>query len=259
MIKRKRLFYDIEVSYVVGSFWRTGYNLTILPQNIIEYAKIICISYKWEHEDTIHCLDWGINKQCDKKLLKKFIKVLNASDEIVGHNSSRFDIKWIRGRALVHGIPMRNNYNEIDTLKIAKSLFNLPSYKLGEIAKYLGLDAKGDPGGMSTWDEIILHKNPEALDRMKLYCDQDVKVLEQVYNKFREYAKPKVNYAVLHGEENFCCPECGTANVGLSKTYTTTQGTIRHNMKCRNCNTMYVINNKSYEKLITHKRLNNIK
>ena len=256
---RKRMYYDIEVSYVVGSFWRAGYNQTILPQNIIEYAKIICISWKWEGSDVVHNLDWGLKKQCDKKLLKKFIKELDRADELVSHNGMRFDIKWIRGRALVHGIPMRNNYIEIDTLKIAKSLFNLPSYKLGEIAKYLGLEAKGDPGGLSTWDDIILRKDSEALERMKLYCNQDVVVLEQVHNRFKEYSKPKLNYATLHNEDNYYCPECATDRVGLSKTYTTTQGTIRHNMKCRHCKTMYVINNKSYENLLTHRMRNNIK
>ena len=260
MIK-KRLFYDIETSYQIVSNWRCGFGINVLPNQIISYAKIICISWKWEGEEGVHCIDWGLKKQCDKKLIKKFVKELDRADESVGHNSDRFDLKWIRGRALVHDILMRPNYQTIDTLKVSKSLFNLPSHKLGEIAKYLGLDAKGDPGGLSTWDDIIQRKDSEALERMKDYCNQDVVVLEQVYNKMKAYSKHKVNYAVLTGEDKFCCPECGTPLVGLSKTYTTSQGTIRHNMKCRDqlCNTMYVINNKEYMNFLNYRTINGLK
>ncbi len=56
---RKRLFYDIETSFNVGVFWRTGYNLTINPGDIIHERAIICICYKWEGEDEIHSLTWS--------------------------------------------------------------------------------------------------------------------------------------------------------------------------------------------------------
>jgi hypothetical protein len=34
---RKRLFFDIETSFNVGIFWRSGYNLTINP--VISYTR----------------------------------------------------------------------------------------------------------------------------------------------------------------------------------------------------------------------------
>lgn len=52
----KRLFFDIETSPNIGYFWRTGYNLSITPDCIINERKIICISYKWETEDKIYSL-----------------------------------------------------------------------------------------------------------------------------------------------------------------------------------------------------------
>jgi hypothetical protein len=77
----KRLFFDIESSPMIVYSWRTGWNLTIGTENIIEDWKIICISYKWEGENKVHTLDWG-KEMCDKKLLQDFIKIANTADEL---------------------------------------------------------------------------------------------------------------------------------------------------------------------------------
>ena len=85
------------------------------------------VSWKWEGSKKVQHLDWGLKEQCDKKLVEKFIKVLDKADEIVAHNGDRFDIKWIRTRALYHGIEMRDTYTTIDTLKMCKKYLSLPS------------------------------------------------------------------------------------------------------------------------------------
>ncbi len=100
---RKRLFYDIETSFNVGVFWRTGYNLTINPGDIIHERAIICICYKWEGEEEIHSLTWS-KSQSDKKMIEQFVKLIAQADQIVAHNGDKFDLKWIRTRALMHGI-----------------------------------------------------------------------------------------------------------------------------------------------------------
>lgn len=255
---RKRLFYDIETSVCEGVFFRPGYNQTINPQQVLKHAKIICISYKWEGEEEVHNLDWG-KKQCDKQLLKKFIKLLDRSDEIVAHNGDRFDIKWIRARALFHGLTMKPKYNSLDTYKLCKKYLALPSYKLAEVAKYYGLTPKIDAGGLQTWIDVVVNKSPKALDHMKYYCDGDIITLEEVFNKIRPYVAPSLNYSVLHGGEKFFCPEC--SSIGKwNKTYTTAAGTIQHYMKCRDkqCGTYYKVNNKTYIDYLKYTTLNNI-
>jgi hypothetical protein len=253
---KKRLFYDIETSFCEGHFWRPGYNQTILPHQIIKYAQIISVSYKWEGGEVQH-LDWGIDKQCDKQLVKKFIKILDKADEIVAHNGDRFDIKWIRTRALYHGIEMRDTYTMIDTLKMCKKYLALPSNKLSEVAKYFGCTLKLDAGGIDTWMRIVFNKDQKALDHMHTYCDGDVITLEEVYNKLRPFARNKSNYAVLKGGAKYACPECGSVHVGINKTYTTSAGTIQHFMKCREkeCRQPFKINNKTYQDLLQYRML----
>jgi hypothetical protein len=36
MTKRRRLFFDIEVSFNLGMFWTSGYKVSLGPENIIK-------------------------------------------------------------------------------------------------------------------------------------------------------------------------------------------------------------------------------
>ncbi len=260
MLSKKRLFYDIETSFCKGHFWRPGYDQRIGPEQITDYAKIISIHWKWEGEDEVHNLDWGLNEQCDKNMLKKFIKVLNKADEVITHNGKRFDTPWIRTRCLYHRIPMRHTYNEIDTFKLCKKYLNLPSYSLKEVCKYYSLPAKKDAGGLQTWVDVIYKKDPKALEHMLYYGDGDITSLEAVFNKIKNYIKPNMQYAVLRGGEKFECPECGKLG-RLRKTYTTAAGTPQHYMSCsqKNCVTSFKVNNKTLMDYLNYKMRNGIK
>ena len=257
-MKRKRLFYDIETSFCKGHFWRPGWNQTIHPSQITDHAKIISIHWKWEGDDKVYNLDWGLSKQCDKKMLEKFIKQINKADELVTHNGKRFDTPWLRTRAIYHDLEFPHTIREIDTYKLAKKYLNLPSYSLKEICDYYNLEAKKDAGGMETWVKVVYHKNKEALDHLLYYGDGDIISLEAVFNKLKPYVKPSMHYAVLRGNEKFHCPECGALPY-YNKMYTTAEGTIKHYMKCPSCKSTFDINNVTYQKYFQYKLINNIK
>ena len=259
-MNKKVLFYDIETSFCKGHFWRPGYNQAIHPHQITDHAKIISIHWSWLGSDEVHNLDWGLNKQCDKKMLKKFIKILDSADEVVTHNGKRFDTPWLRTRAVFHNLPFKHTHNEIDTYKIAKKYLNLPSYSLKNICDYYGLEAKKDAGGIDTWVNVIYHKDQKALDHLLYYGDGDIISLKEVYKKMQPYIAPNMHYGVKNGQERFHCPRCGSMS-NWNKTYTTRQGTIQHYMKCRDkhCQTYFKINNKSYQDFLQYKLVNNIK
>jgi hypothetical protein len=250
---RKRLFFDIEVSPNIVFSWRSGYRLNIDPDNIIQERKIICVCWKWEGSDEVHSLTWD-KKQDDKKLLKDFIKVMNSAHEIIGHNSDRFDVKWLRTRALLQGVDMLPHYVSIDTLKHAKNGFYFNSNKLDYLAKLFGEGQKKDNGGFSTWKKIVLDKDADALELMVEYCKQDVVILEKVFNKLQPYVKNTTHYGVLFGEEKYSCPTCSCYNIGLHKRYVTQMGTQRYSMYCKSgCPEKFTISHKSYQDLLTHK------
>ena len=185
---RKKLFFDIETSPNIVFSWRIGHKINITPDNIIDERAIICISYKWDDEDVVHSLKW--NKGDDKEMLKKFAKIIDSADEVIGQNSDKFDLKWLRTRCILHDIPISNKFNSIDTLKMARAGFNFNSNKLDYMGSYLGLGKKLSTG-YDLWTKIVLHNDSKAMEDMITYCKQDVALLEKVYEKLQKFSPTK--------------------------------------------------------------------
>ncbi len=245
--KIKRLFWDIETSYNVVSSWRVGYKIDISHDNIIKERAIICICYKWEGEDEVHYLRW--KKGDDKQLLNDFVDILYQADESIGHNSDRFDLKWLRTRCAFHGIPMVPDYKTIDTLKLAKLGFNFNSNRLDYLGKFFGFGGKTETGGFRLWQEIVENNNEEAMKMMIQYCKDDVILLEKVYNKIEGYSKSKTHIGVLEGKDKCSCPKCGNEKPQKAGTRIMSTGNIQQRLKCNKCGTHYSISKITYDKL----------
>ena len=230
----KRLFFDIETSPMIVYSWRTGYKLNIPTENIIQDWKIICISYKWEHENKVRNLTWDKN-QCDKKMLQKFVKLMNQADECIAHNGDRFDIKKVRTRCIYHRIPMFPKYRTLDTLKKARGNFNFNSNRLDYIARFLGVGAKLEHEGFDMWVKCV-QGDKKALKEMVKYCDMDIIVLEDVFHALQSYIKPNTHVGVHNGNLKHSCPTCGSEDTELLKNDVTEKGTISRVVQCGSCN-----------------------
>lgn len=240
----KRLFYDIETSqYEVRSF-RIGYKLNLGYQNVRKLAKIICISWGWEGDNKIHNLKWD-KDMCDKKMLEKFIPILNSADEIVAHNGDRFDIKWIRTRALFHKIPMKNKYRSLDTLKKAKQNFNFPNNRLDTIAQFLGVGAKVEHEGIKMWDKVQ-DGDKHYLKEMVKYCDGDIVVLQDVYFAMQSYITHNTHVGANNGNLKASCASCGSEDISLVKNNFTALGTIKREVECNTCGYNYETSNSAW-------------
>ena len=88
---KRKIFFDIETSPNVVFSWRIGNKVNLSHDNIINERAIICICYKWDDENIVHSLKW--NKGDDKEMLKKFAKIIDSADEVIGQNSDKFDLK----------------------------------------------------------------------------------------------------------------------------------------------------------------------
>ena len=244
--KIRRLFWDIETSPDVVFSWRAGHKITIDPESILKERAIICIAWKWEDEDEVHCLTWD-HRQNDRAMLKAFLAVAAEADELVAHNGDRFDIAWFRTRCLFHGLPTLPAFKTVDTLKWAKGLYYFNSNRLDYIAKFLGLERKHKTG-RALWHRVVLDNDREALVQMVEYCKQDVLVLQQVWTKLRLSARPATHAGVLAGEANWSCPHCGSTNVRKSKTRVSAAGVASHQMRCNGCHGFYTISTSAYKR-----------
>jgi len=190
--KVKRLFFDIETSPNIVFSWNVGRKINLDVDNIIQERAIICIAYKFEGESKTQCLTW--NNGDDKELLEKFAKVMDSADEVCGHNSDSYDIKWVRARCIFHRIPISSKLNSIDTLKLARKQFRFNSNKLNYISQFLNIGEKIHTD-FDLWKNIVMKNDKSSLQKMSNYCKKDVELLEDVYHEIERYSpKKKVKY-----------------------------------------------------------------
>jgi len=240
----KRMFFDIEISYMeVSKVWRCGEQY-IRPDQIRKHSAIICICWKFEGSEKIHSLRW--DRGCDKKLILKFVDIMNDCDEVIGHNGDNFDIKWIRTRALYHGIMSMPDIKSIDTLKISRSKLKLPSNKLDEIAKFFGIGKKLEHRGMPMWEDIIERNCRKAMKEMVDYCKMDVEVLANVFKLLEGYSNPKTNMGAFAGGDRADCHYCASENTIFHGRRISAAGIVRCTMKCKDCNRYYTVSLKAY-------------
>lgn len=185
---RKKLFFDIETSPNIVLSWRVGHKINLDYDNILQERSIICVSYKWENDPNVYSITW--NEGDDKELLSEFSKVIDSADEIVTQNGDKFDVKWLRTRCIYHNIPISPKFNSIDTLKLAKTGFLFNSNKLDYMGSYLGVGNKIETT-YGLWKDILLKNDKKALKTIVEYCEEDVRLLERVYNRLKPYCPEK--------------------------------------------------------------------
>jgi DNA polymerase elongation subunit (family B) len=233
--ERRRLFLDIETSPLQVFVWSLNdkANAYISHKSIIKDRGVICICYKWAGKKKVESLTWS-KGQSDKPMLKKFVPILGEASEIVAHNGDRFDLPWIRGRCLTHGIPMAPTYPTIDTLKKARQKFRLPSNRLDYLGNLLVGEQK-IATGFGLWRDIVLHKSDSAMQKMVDYCKQDVILLEKVFDKMAPYVEPVSSVA----EYSCDCPECGNPRPICKGYRHRKSGSVFVQLLCKRCPKWY--------------------
>lgn len=225
----KRVFFDLETSPNLAMIWQPGFDLTIDHTSIVRERAIICGCYKWEGDPEIHEVHWD-RKQSDERIVRKLAKVLAEADEIVSHNGDKFDLPWLRGRAIKWGIPFPHRLVSQDTCALARRLFKFNSNRLDYLGKYLGFGGKIETG-YGLWKSTFLDNDREALAKMIKYCKRDVDLLERVWKVFMPYVAAK-----SHGTGNISdCPECGSKHLTISKRRTTASGHRQVQLVCGDC------------------------
>lgn len=231
-----RLIFDLETSPNLCTVWKPGYKVRIGHDDIVKERGIICGCWKWENDSKVHSITWD-RKQDDTRVVKKIASLLNEADEIVAHNGNRFDIPWIRGRAIRIGVPVNPKLVVHDTLAHAKRLFNFNSNRLDYLGKYLGFGGKKDTGGKDLWHRIVFDKSRNALEDMVAYCKRDVALLEKVWQKMQPYVPSKTHITGNATE----CPNCGSSRLQSRGTRISAAGHKSVRLQCQDCGTWHSV------------------
>lgn len=163
-----------------------------------DLGTILCFGYKWLGEKEVNVITadqfrgWFSKKKgiSDYGLLKAGLKVMSDADLLVAHYGDKFDRREFQGRCVIHGFNPPPPTKQRDTWRIAKRAFNFSSNRLGELAKTLGIEEQKYVKSRSEWPGWWIRSmagDRTALESMAEYCAQDVRTLEQVYLRIRQY------------------------------------------------------------------------
>lgn len=160
------VFLDWETFYDT----KAGYGLREL--SITEYIrdarfKPHGLAYRWRHDDKTHWIS-GYH------VLQAWIASVDWTNVVVVAHNIKFDGAILAWR---YGV---KPFAWFDTIALAKAVLgeNVSSYGLASLAKYLGLEAKGE----LKWDGVR-NLTPQQEAEMALYCKNDTDICKGIYEK----------------------------------------------------------------------------
>lgn len=228
------LIWDIENLPGKAYIWRAKTEW-VTPQMMIHPPFMVSYAAKWQDSNRVMS---GVLTpeealaQDDSRIVGEMADLLRQADKAVAHNGDRFDIPVLNSRILINNLQPLGSVQTIDTLKLARKSFELVHSHLGEVAKALGLEDKL-PTSFSLW-EACYNGDPKALRRMVRYNRQDVRVLQQVYERLIPHVKGLPRLVDAEFENQRICPTCGSEDVHKDGYYRTNAGQFQR-YRCQDC------------------------
>jgi uncharacterized protein YprB with RNaseH-like and TPR domain len=143
----------------------------------------------------------------DRYVVKATAEALSEADAWVTWYGQRFDVPFIQTRLIGHKLKPMPPIPHIDGWRIARYKMKLHSNRLASASAFLGVEEKTPLSG-PIWIKARAG-NKSAIDYVLRHCRQDVKVLEQVYERIRPLCTQHPNLNVVHDVADGC-PVCGT-------------------------------------------------
>lgn len=116
----------------------------------------------------------------DRDLVKAVCSIVADHDIVCAHNGARFDLPFLRTRALRWNLSPLKEVKMVDPLQIAWRKFKLRSNRLGSLSDHLGIKDRKTPLDLSVWADVILNGSKPGMDLIVEHCIADVKVLSGV-------------------------------------------------------------------------------
>jgi predicted RNA-binding Zn-ribbon protein involved in translation (DUF1610 family)/DNA polymerase elongation subunit (family B) len=235
--KLKILLLDIETAPIESYHWRLWKENIGLKQIKVDWS-ILSFSAKWLDSKVKPVYYDSYDERDirnDQPLLLKLWDLLEEADVVIAHNGREFDLKKIRARMLIQGLPPFSPVRVIDTLEASKKHFGFTSNKLAYLSVLGGEEkyaSKKFPG-FDLWSEF-LKRNPAARAEMKKYNIIDITSLEAYYLKIRPWIEQHPDVNIPTDSHEISCPKCGSLNMRSNGTrYTQTGAYPRY--RCNDC------------------------
>lgn len=237
------LIFDIETTPMIGYTWGKWQQNVL---SFIENSYTLCFAYRWYGTDEpVRVIsqrqfkrDYKRNRKDDYRVTKAMWNLFDEADIVIAHNGTKFDVKKMNARFAVHKLGRPSPFQQVDTLRVARSQFAFASHSLNDLGSFLGLGQKLQHTGFDLWVDCMAGID-EAWQMMEDYNEQDVVLLEELYTYLLHggWITRHPSLALINGE-NHSCPACGSHDRqkrGLAQT----TAYIFQRYQCNNCNTYY--------------------
>jgi DNA-directed RNA polymerase subunit RPC12/RpoP/DNA polymerase elongation subunit (family B) len=207
-----------------------------------EGGRILCFSYKWLGNDTVYSR-WLTPKEIeandDSRLACILFGLYEEADAVVGYNLQGFDDKVVQTRALACGLGKLPSVKKLDPYLQAKKKLRLPSNSLDNVCAYFGLPQK-TATGMELWTKVQAG-DTKAMQEMVEYCENDVKVLQNVYLLLQNLGNVNTDFnaALYFKDEEVRCRTCGSNDVEATGRSVTTSASVFEEVRCNNCGSVH--------------------
>lgn len=233
MTEPKILFFDIETSPILA-YTFSLFKPVIGISQIVEDPRVICWSAKWKGpKKTVMFMSEYHHGYVE--MLKGLRDLLDEADIVVGYNSDRFDITWMKQQFVVNNIEPPSPFRSIDLYKVNKQNFKMPSGKLDYMSQTFLHDRKVAHEGFGLWRDCIGPDGPakdSAWKRMKKYALKDTALLQPLFELLLPYIKG-MNAGLYNGED-FACTHCGGTDL-QKRGFHYTNASKFQRYQCNNC------------------------
>lgn len=190
---RKILTLDIETSpHLCWSF--QTWNTNILPIQVIEPTRMLCVAAKWEHKKKVHFFSeyeafnpelgegWELEFH-HRYMVERIHELMDEADVVVTYNGDKFDLPHLNREFHLAGLTPPSPYVSVDLYKVIKRNEIWMSHKLAYITERLELSGKLENSGWQLWkdvqssDPVVRHK---AWLEMRRYNKRDTVTTEEL-------------------------------------------------------------------------------
>jgi len=224
-MNKKILVLDIEWAPAIAYVWRM-WDENISPEKLIDHGGMLCFCAHWHGEKEYMFFSKWEHGQVG--MAEAALKLLEEAEAVVTYNGDKYDLPKITGEILLAGLTPPPKPASIDVLKAVKK-FGFNMNRLAYIGPLLGVGAKVKHEGFSLWKNV-LDGDEKARAKMRLYCIQDVRMLDKLYKKILPFI---TNHPYL-GIGKDKCPACDSKKTQKRGSRRTRVFAIQRN-HCQDC------------------------
>jgi uncharacterized protein YprB with RNaseH-like and TPR domain len=130
---------------------------------------------------------WNKDKTNQLLLITRIVNELRQYNILVAHNGQYFDKQWINTLSMKYGCEADIRWKMfIDPVLIARRHLRLGRNSLDQLLDYFEIPNKKSHVSGRVWVRASLNGDRKALDEIVSHCEEDVKALENVYDKVRK-------------------------------------------------------------------------